>query len=473
MGGKLPSKARTARWRASWRSSGCASTPTARSSRHAASPATAISRPRSAGRLVIEPLRIASLDITLGPDTGKPPSAPLLPFGMRLGQLDLARLHRAPGQGGRTWRATCASRTSRSTCRRAISAEGSFELEYEGVPVAATLTLGGTLDELNAHLKGTARGIPADVRAVLTPRKPQKITSLDARAGPVDLASLNAELPHAALDVQAKVTGNAKGFAGSLEAVDKTAGPIDRQRLPIASVQTRFAHGPGDGDPRKAAHRARRRRHAGGPWRSRPRGLRWHGEGEPPEPARAALGPARDRALRAARAFARSRRQTVRGTLSQAGMTVTAEACARATRSTSAACARRPRAARSAVAASSVSASRSPSRRSSRSRISIPPRSATIPRGTISGTVGGQRRVRQGNPRASIEWSLADSNLFEQPFAHAGKARVAGKRVLQADAEATGSPRLAPRCAAASARAGDRLAWTLEAPEHRGPRRKR
>ena len=44
------------------------------------------------GRLAIEPLRIASLDIALGPDTGKPPSAPALPFGVRIGQLDLGRL---------------------------------------------------------------------------------------------------------------------------------------------------------------------------------------------------------------------------------------------------------------------------------------------------------------------------------------------------------------------------------------------
>jgi hypothetical protein len=193
-----------------------------------------------AGRLVIEPLRITSLDITLGPDTGKPSSTPALPFGIRVGQLDLARLRLQLPDAAYTLRDVRFTHLALSV-PSGISAEGSFELEHEQVPIAASITLAGTLDALNAHLKGTARGIPADVRALITPRKPQKIASLDARAGPVDLASIDAELPHTALDLIVKATGTANGFTGSLDAANKAAGPLDRQRLPVGSAHARFA----------------------------------------------------------------------------------------------------------------------------------------------------------------------------------------------------------------------------------------
>ena len=343
-----------------------------------------------------------------------------------------------------------------------IWAEGDFELEREQVPIAATLTLSGTLEELAAHLKGTARGIPADVRAVLTPRKAQKIASLEARAGPVDLASLNAELPHTALDVQAQATPTAKGFAGTLGATNKNAGPIDRQRLPIAELKARFAT-----DLETATlENLRITLAAGGTLEGRGEASRAGFDGTVKASRvnlRGLRSDLRETQLSGPLELSLARDvQTVRGTLSQPGMSVTVQAVRKGDEIDI-------RSLRATAEGGEVTGSgklRLGEPLGFEAKLALahfdPAAFGDYPSGTISGTVAGKGEYGK-EIRADIEWSLADSNLYEQPFATQGKARVAGKRVLQADADARLADTRATLRGSFGA-AGDRLSWTLEAP---------
>ena len=415
-----------------------------------------------AGRLVIEPLRIASLDIALGPDTGKPSATPALPFGLRIGQLDLARLHLQLPDVAYTLRNLRFAHLA-LTAPAGVSAEGRFELEHEQVPLAATVALSGTFELLNLHLKGTARGIPADVRAVIAPRKPQKVVSLDARGGPVDLKSFNAELPHTQLDVTARATQTGKGFAGTVEASNQAAGPIDRQRVPVSGLQARFTT-----DLETVTLEDLRVALAGG-------GV-LEGRGVASRAGFDGTVKASRLNLRALRSDLRETAlsgplelslatdvQTVRGTLSQPGMTVTAEAVRNG----------------NDIDIRSLRAAAEGGEVTGRGKVRLgeplafeaslalahfnPAAFGDYPAGEVSGTVSGKGEYGK-EIRADLEWSLADSNLYEQPFATKGRARVAGRRVLQADADASlADTRATVRGGFGGA--GDRLAWTLEAPK--------
>lgn len=414
-----------------------------------------------AGRVVIEPLRIASLDVKLGPDDGKPPTTPVLPLGIRVGQLELAQLRVRQGDTAYLVRNLRFAHIALSV-PSGVSAEGTFDFQHDTYPVSGKLALAGTLERLEAHLTGSAASIPADVRAVLTPQRAQKVESLDARAGPLDIARFGAELPHTALEVATLAKGTTDGFAGTLSIANASAGPIDRQRLPIASVQTRFAT-----DLSTVSLEELRLTLAGG-------GV-LEGRG-------IASAAGFDGTLRASRLNLRALRsdlrdtqlsgplelalaldvQTVRGTLSQPGMSVTAHAVRKGNDIDI-------RSLRAEAEGGEVSGSahvRLGEPIAFDAKLALgrfnPAAFGDYPAGTISGKLAGKGELGK-ELRADLEWSLSDSNLLEQPFATKGRARVAGKRVLQADADAKLADSLATVRGAFGA-PGDRLAWTLEVP---------
>src|SRR5207244_4033172 len=122
-----------------------------------------------------------------------------------------------------------------------VSAEGSFELEHERYPLSGNLVLGGTLERLETHLALRQGDIAADARAVLAPFRPQHLVSLDASASPIDLARFSDELPQAALSLAVKATGSDRGLQGTLSLTNAAPGPLDQRRLPVASLEVSLA----------------------------------------------------------------------------------------------------------------------------------------------------------------------------------------------------------------------------------------
>lgn len=389
-----------------------------------------------------------------------------MPFGMRVGQLDIGRLRVQMADTTYTLRNVRFAHLALNV-PSGISGEGSFVFEHEQYPVSASLALGGTLEQIQAHLKGTVAAIPADVRAVLTPSREQKLQSADVRAGPVDLARLNAELPRTELDVTVKATGTPKGFAGSWAATNKAAGPIDRQRLPVAAARTRFST-----DLQTATLDGLQVTLAGGGT--------LEGKGVASAEGFDGTLKASGLNLRALRSDLRETKlsgplelslarevQTVRGTLSQPGMSVTAEAARKGNDIDI----RRLHASAEGGEITGSGKVRLGEPLAFDAKLALarfnPAAFGDYPAGIISGQVSGKGEIgtekRGSELRADVEWSLSDSNLFDQAFRTKGRARFAGKRVMQADADAV----LADTRATVRGGFGggsDRLAWTLEAP---------
>src|SRR6185295_6856917 len=117
-----------------------------------------------------------------------------------------------------------------------------FALRYEDYPVSAQLKLGGTVERLEVAVDGRIAEVAAKVRAVVTAFAARPLAEIDAQAGPVDLARLNRDWPSTGLSV--KLSGKASSayaLAGILSVRNSNPGTLDKQRIPLASLETRFA----------------------------------------------------------------------------------------------------------------------------------------------------------------------------------------------------------------------------------------
>ena len=122
-----------------------------------------------------------------------------------------------------------------------LSLAGSFYWPDERFPTRAKVQLQGSLENIEAKLAADVAGIAAQAQAQITPFAAEKLRSLEARAGPIDLARFAPAVPHTALDVTLKATGIAGGaFAGTLSAANRAAGPLDAERLPVVRLETSF-----------------------------------------------------------------------------------------------------------------------------------------------------------------------------------------------------------------------------------------
>jgi translocation and assembly module TamB len=417
-----------------------------------------------AGRLVIEPLRIAALDIEILAGGERAARAPALPFGARLVNVEIERLRVLRGEAAYSLAKVRFAHLALGNLPPSVSAEGSFQLEHETYPVVGSLALGGTLERLETRLALRQGDIAADVRAVLAPFRPQHIVSLEARASPIDLARFGEEFPHAALTLELKATGSDRGLAGALALANAAPGPLDEGRLPVAAVQARVA----SKDLESATLEELRIELTGG-------GLL---EG------RGALGPdgfhgtvkASRLNLRALRSTLRQTQlsgplelalgresQTVRGTLAEANMTISADAVRRGDIV-------EVRSLRAAAAGGEVTGSGKlllgdPLTFSAKLELARfdPAAFGDYPRGSINGSVSAAGELA-AEPRIELQWSVAKSTLLEEALDSRGRARIAGRRILQAEAEAAlGASRATARGGFGTA--ADKLAWTLEVPQ--------
>ncbi|MFN2644680.1 MAG: translocation/assembly module TamB domain-containing protein [Burkholderiales bacterium] len=417
------------------------------------------------GRLVLEPLRIGSLDIAIGEGGARASSPPLMPFGVRIGALEIDELRVSRREATYTVRNLRFPNIAVGPgSPPSVAAEGSFELAHERFPLTATVSLGGNLErpELRATI---AQGeTQARVRALLAPFRSQHIVELEAQASPVDLARLAEELPHAALALELKVTGDERALRGSLALTNASPGPLDQRRLPVASAQARIS----STDLENATLEELRIVLAGG-------GV-LEGRGQATSSGVRATVRASRINLRALRSTLRetelsgpldiaitSAEQSVRGTLAQPGMSVTADVVRAGNivdvRSLDAA------AAGGEVKGGGKIFLGEPLRFEARLMAAHfdPAAFGDYPRGSISGSVDARGELA-AEPRIELEWKVDESTLVELPLRTQGRARLAGRRLVQGEAEATlGSSRASARGSFGAA--ADKLAWTLQVGE--------
>ncbi|HYL89238.1 MAG TPA: translocation/assembly module TamB domain-containing protein, partial [Burkholderiales bacterium] len=331
-------------------------------------------------------------------------------------------------------------------------------------PMSGRITLGGTLERLETRLALRQGDIAADASAVLAPFRAQHLVSLDAKVSPIDLERFGEELPHAALALAVKAMGTERGLEGTLRVENSAPGPLDEQRLPLASVEARLA----SNDLETATLQELRITLQGG-------GL-LEGQGRYDAKGfqgsfkasrlnlRALRSTLRETALSGPLEIALSREaQTVRGTLSQQGMSLSAEAVRRGDTV-------EIHALRAAAAGGEVTGAgtvRLADPIAFRANLALarfdPAAFGDYPAGSITGSLVADGDLAS-EPRVQLQWSVANSTLADQPLESRGSATIVGRRVLKADAQARlGESRLTARGAFGTA--PDKLAWTLEVPQ--------
>lgn len=423
------------------------------------------------GQVVIEPLRAASLKIALaepraGASGGAPSPAPVLPLGVRLGDVAIERLEVQRGATRHVLREVRLDHAEIGAGRPAsVSAAASFRYPHERFPAAGKLALEGSLERIQASLALDVSGVEVEARAVLEPSHPKPLRSLETRAATIDLARFGAELPRTALTLQLRgVATDAHVLSGEISLANAASGPVDAGRLPVEGIQARF----GTEDFSAAVLEELRVALAGGGT------LQGRAEVSA-ERIRATLR-ARSLDLRALQSTLRSTElhgeldvaasaesQTIEGTLSQEGISLNASLSRKGDTL-------EVRSLRAVADGGELSGSGTlelaePFAFAARLRIADfnPARFGDYPEGSLSGSVDAQGRWA-AERRIDARWMLAESTLLGRPVASRGSARFVATRVSRLDAEASfGESRISARGAFGASK--DELDWRVEIPQ--------
>jgi translocation and assembly module TamB len=412
-------------------------------------------------RAGIRTLRADLLEITLGAPDGKPLTPPALPFGLRIDSADIARIKIRRGDE----RYVLDEFQLRGGFLResgAVAASASFLFRHDQYPATVRLHLGGTLERLELAFEGSVADVPGKAKAVITAFAARPLEAIDAEAGPADLAKLNEEWPHTALSVKVSARASAaRALAGTLSARNAEPGPLDQKRVPIAALEARFATD-------FTALTLSDLKAALSP------GGTIAGSGELRAGQAAFDVRVADLDLRAFQSTLRATKlhgslkllagetQSLQGTLTQAGMSISADVLragdvleVRSLRAT-------------AEGGSATGSGRvrlaEPMGFEARLRLAHfdPARFGQYPSGDISGAVNTAGTLGK-NLRVDADWRIEQSTLEGEALESRGAARVARGRVSRMVAEASlGGARLTARGDFGGP--GDELGWALQAP---------
>lgn len=413
-------------------------------------------------RAGIRELHAKSLEVVLapGPSDGNPPEPPKIPFGLRVERARIERITLALNAeryvlDGFELRDAVLLHTG------TVSGSVAAALRHDQYPARARIGFSGTLERLQLAFDARIAEVPVKGRALVTAFAPRPLAEIDAQAGPLDLHSLNREWPSTALTVNlAGKASPAYALAGTLSARNGTPGPLDAQRIPLASFDTRFA----SKDLGSALLQELRV------------GLSPGGT----LAGKGALGPrgaeldvqVTDLDLRSLRSTLRSTRlngplrlvagakQTLQGTLAQEDMRISAEIV----RDGDLVEVRSVRAEAQGGAATGSGRLRLSEPMRFEAKLNLehfdPARFGQYPGGDINGAFDGAGTLG-ADPAVDARWVVRDSTLEGEPLESRGAARISSSRVSRVAAQASlGGARLAAR--GDFGRPGDELAWTLE-----------
>ena len=415
-------------------------------------------------RAGVRELHAKSLEVVLapGPSDGKPPAPPRIPFGLRVDRAELERILLELG-GQRYVLERFELRDAVLVQTGAVSASVGFALRYEDYPVSARLKLGGTVERLEVAFDGRIAEIPAKVRAVVTAFAARPLAEIDAQAGPVDLSRLNRDWPSTGLSV--KLSGKASSayaLAGILSVRNSNPGTLDKQRIPLASLETRFAardfESTGLQDLRVVLS-------PGGTLAGK--GALGRGGAELDVQVadfdlRSLRSTLQSTRLSGPLRLSADGRQTLQGTLSQDDMRISADVVRDGElveiRSV------RAEAQGGAAAGSARLRLSEPIRFEAKLNLEHfdPARFGQYPAGDINGTFEGAGTLG-AQPTVDARWVVRDSTLEGEPLASQGAAHISGSRAQRVVAQASlGGARLTAR--GDFGRPGDELGWALEVP---------
>src|SRR6185503_18061831 len=333
-------------------------------------------------------------------------------------------------------------------------------LVYEGYEIHdLRASYKGSTSGHEAEASFGAAGARARVSAVLG--GDLFVKNFAAELSGLNLAVLDPELPQTALQAQLSVRGPLQAVAGTLALVNPHPGPLDRERLPFARIDAAIA----TDFKVLTVHGVKAQLH--------PRGT-LQGKGSASVERQAFEVRVADLDLRGLYSSLRETRlsgplaleltpgrQRVKGTLAQEGLSLAAEA--ERSGDDVEIRALHARAGESEATGSGSLHLGKPLRFSADLRLARfdPARFGDYPAGSINGSL--QASGNLGGSGAA-RWQIADSTLLGQKFESRGSARLAGERVVEADAwAALGKNRATAKGSFGGA--SERLVWTLHVPD--------
>jgi translocation and assembly module TamB len=106
---------------------------------------------------------------------------------------------------------------------------------------SARADLDGTLEALGVDAKVLVRGARGSATAKLSPFSAVAVTAATVNVEGVDLARWSSTLPKTSLGVALNAVPSGERFAGTVDVRNADPGPIDTDRIPLASLNSRFA----------------------------------------------------------------------------------------------------------------------------------------------------------------------------------------------------------------------------------------
>lgn len=313
---------------------------------------------------------------------------------------------------------------------------------------------------LGHDIAGSLRAAGARAKLKLALNARARPTSLDADVEALNLAVIDPDLPETALRVLLEARGDGKAAQGKIAVENPRAGPLDREQLPLARAQAAFST-----DFSSLTLRDLKASLQGS-------GLLEGNALVSENKINLELGVHQLDLRSLASSLASTRlagnvelsvtkeNQVLRGTLAQDDMSLTADILRQGDDL-------EVRSLRARAAGGEASGSgrvHLGKKRTFEADLKLarfdPSRFGDYPKGNLNGRVKGKGAL-EGAHQGSFQWDIAASTLLEQPFASSGRARLAGERIVDADAWATlGANRATAKGSFGGAR--DLLAWTLE-----------
>ncbi|MFL6563978.1 MAG: translocation/assembly module TamB domain-containing protein, partial [Burkholderiales bacterium] len=310
---------------------------------------------------------------------------------------------------------------------------------------------------------GRIADVPAKARAVVTAFAARPLAEIDAQAGPVDLSKLNRDWPNTGLSVKLSAKASpAYVLAGTVSARNNTPGPLDKQRIPLASLETRFTARDFES---AALQEVRLALSPGGTIVGK--GALGRGGAEVDVQVadfdlRSLRSTLQSTRLSGPLRLSAGARQTLQGTLSQDGMRISADVV----RDGDLVEIRSVRAEAQGGAATGSGRLRLSEPMSFAANLKLehfdPAKFGQYPGGDVNGTFEGAGTLG-AHPTVEARWVVRDSTLEGEPLASQGAARISGSRAQRVAAQASlGGARLTAR--GDFGRPGDELGWALEVP---------
>jgi translocation and assembly module TamB len=412
------------------------------------------------GRLTIEPLRAAALAIELGEAKGKSVAgAPKLPLRLHIARAQVDSIEVRRGDARYAIREVNLEHASLGP---ALSVSGSFYWPDERFATRAKMHLRGTFEKIDARLVADISGVPAEARALVTPFSRERLESIEARAGPVDLARFDAAAPLTALNAVLKGKMDAGGsLSGTLSLANGAAGPLDAARLPFSHLEADFS----TSFTSTSLERMRVALHGGGSVTGEAKLQAGNVQAKLVAAAidlRSIHSRLRHTALHGPlQVLIDGERQWARGSLTQEGIGLTAEVV----RVGDALEVPELRALANGGEVSGIGKMTLSEPISFDAKLTVtrfnPAALGDYPAGELSGSLAAAGRL---DPRhIDMNWNLRDSTLYDHVFQSEGAARLSGNQVREVNAELRlGGNRLTAR--GAFGRPGDELAVALDAP---------